>query len=584
MAFFRRSRLTMRHVWQATGAADRDGDECPRVGPLAPWRGSLAAGAGLAIALAVYFALGLYQLELPGFYYDEAFDALPALEMRMGIRPDVAMSVPFLGRYWPVMLHPHIGPTSTYVDLLAFWIVGPSVEAVRGAHLAVGALTLVLLWSLARRWFGDLVAVSATILCATAPPFVWWNRAGANWSATLLPLALGLVLALSRWMATRSTLALAAAALLLGAGLATKINFVWLCPPIALTALMMLGPVGLMRALRGVSGRGLAGALVAFLVGASPLLLYNLRTAGETLRFVAGNAVHTEYGQDNLAVLHNVAFLARDFTSVMGGSTGEFPAPSGGRLPALVFVASAIYLSVRCLRSRRRYAADGGALFLALMIGVLFTLGTVTTSRVGARHLFMLVPFAWLVVAVATGDARGALRRGLDRHRRVARAAAALPIVLLAAIVLGHVSDHRNIHRFLTATGGYGVWSSAISTLSERLETTYASRTPLAMDWGLMRNVAFISSTRVVPREAFEYRPQPSPQFHELAATLIRDPRNLYVFHTPAFTEFRGYREALDASGGRGRQAPRARRDARATRRDAEHPHLYRRPGTVGAR
>ena len=505
--------------------------------------GALATIAAPAIALILYFGLGLHQLELPGLYYDEAFDALPALEVLLGGTPSAAMSVAAFGRSWPVMLHPHIGPTSTYVDLAAFAVAGPSVEAVRAAHLAVGGLTLVLLWWLARRWFGAVVAGWATILCATAPAFVWWNRAGANWSATLLPLALGLVLALARWSATGDARALVVGAWCVGAGLTTKLNFVWLFPPLALAALARLGIAGSLRAARGLSPRALAAAIGAFVVGASPWLLYNLRTGGETFRFVAGNAVHTEYGNDNLAVLHNVAFLAHDFTSVMGGSTGEFPAPAGGgdRLPALLFVASAVLLTARALRDRRCHPPH--RLFLVCMLGVFLTVGTVTTSRVGARHLFMLVPFAWLMVAVAAADLASALGRWSDDGRL-----AVVSHALVAAVVLGHLADHVRIHRFLAATGGYGVWSSAVSTLTERLQTTYASRTPIAMDWGLMRNVAFLSETRIAPREMFEYRPAPSAGFGDVAATLIRDPRNLYVFHAPAFTQFHGYREALEAA------------------------------------
>ena len=44
-------------------------------------RGTLIDLALLAAVLAVYAALSLPQLELPGLYYDEAVDAIPAMQL-----------------------------------------------------------------------------------------------------------------------------------------------------------------------------------------------------------------------------------------------------------------------------------------------------------------------------------------------------------------------------------------------------------------------------------------------------------------------------------------------------------------------
>ena len=87
-------------------------------------------------------------------------------------------SIDALGRQWPLMMLHHIGPASIYLSFLGLSAFGISVEALRLTQLIIGAATLALLWLAANSWFDDAVAALAVMLCATAPAFVWWSRAG----------------------------------------------------------------------------------------------------------------------------------------------------------------------------------------------------------------------------------------------------------------------------------------------------------------------------------------------------------------------------------------------------------------------
>ena len=42
-----------------------------------------------ALALGLFLPLSLYQLELPGLYYDEALDAVPAMQLVLGQKLDL---------------------------------------------------------------------------------------------------------------------------------------------------------------------------------------------------------------------------------------------------------------------------------------------------------------------------------------------------------------------------------------------------------------------------------------------------------------------------------------------------------------
>src|SRR5262249_32873459 len=143
------------------------------------------SAASLILAWGLYFAIGLGHLDLPGLQADEGYDAAVALgmrdpgEARWAIAPVASLEVG--GRAWPLMLHPHVGPTGIYLSAAGLALLGVSVEALRVTQLSVGALSLGLLWLLANRWFGAATAAVAVLFCGTAPAFVWWNRGGNNW-------------------------------------------------------------------------------------------------------------------------------------------------------------------------------------------------------------------------------------------------------------------------------------------------------------------------------------------------------------------------------------------------------------------
>src|SRR4030095_4766407 len=112
----------------------------------------------------------------------------PALELLHG-QPTTAFStvtIPILGLRLPLMMGHYIGPSSIYTRFAGMALLGTTVEGLRASQLLLGAVTLLLLWLLARTWFDPLTAGVAVMLCASAPAFIWWSRAGVHFAAPLL--------------------------------------------------------------------------------------------------------------------------------------------------------------------------------------------------------------------------------------------------------------------------------------------------------------------------------------------------------------------------------------------------------------
>ena len=498
----------------------------------------------------MYLSVGLTNPTLPGLQYDEAADAVPAVEMITG-RPLTSLStINLFGRQWPLMMLHHIGPTSIFTSYAGLSLFGISVEALRVTQLIVGAVALLLLWWLARRWFDDLTAGIAVLLCGTAPAFIWWSRAGANWTVPLLPLSLGLLLALRRWWQTRRPAWLILAGLLFGIGFTTKILFIWLAAPIALTALALLGPRRLWTTIRSVAPLTWLATLVAVLVGLSPFILHNLPN-GDTFRFIFGNAAQTRlYGHNNLDFVNNLGIVVGEFVRVMGGDTLHFLAPAGLPLGGLAFVVSILYLGARSIAERRLIPLPAGGpaardarlrLFLLLCIIVILPLSTVSTSSIGATYLFILVPLAWLSVAVAIRDGIAWLCQMAPPWRGVSAG-----IAVAGVIVAAQTATNLQILQHFSLTGGKALWSDAVYPLAQTLDQHYSDRPIHALDWGFSRNVAFLTHGQVRIREIYEFLPSPSPAFADMAQVLLQDQRSVYVAHAPGQAAFQGYLDVFE--------------------------------------
>ena len=108
-------------------------------------RRALLTEAALMLLPALVFALlAAYHLTLPGLYYDEAADAVPAMYLLQHVQPEMARphGIPFGGLTLPLMVFDYVGSVSTYAVLPFFAALGPGVMALRLMCIAGGAATV----------------------------------------------------------------------------------------------------------------------------------------------------------------------------------------------------------------------------------------------------------------------------------------------------------------------------------------------------------------------------------------------------------------------------------------------------------
>lgn len=522
-----------------------------------------------ALAVVLFVALAARQWQLPGLYNDEAWDVIPAMQLVLGQPVELGRGVGLrlFGRDLPLMISDYQGVTSAYGVLPLFALFGPGVGATRGFTIGLGALALILTYRLGRALGGRPAGALAALLLAVSPSFIFFARVGVYVVIQVVPLALGTTLCFLRWRRSAGTRGrdgwLALAGLLVGLGLSTKVLFLWFIAGSAAAGAAVwlvewrwpvdeVGRPRRRRSLRArlneplpVGPRAMLAAVVGFLLGAAPLIGYNLASGG-TFKVVRANLVRTEKGADNTAVLANLAGRGDDFRILLDGSYFWFI--SGGVtfanriMPSLFLLSAAGLLALVCaVPEFRRWRAT--TVFALTMIAAILVQSAFTLSGTEATHLLLLLPLPQLVIAafaltLGRTLAHALARRGAEgAHPPLHAAVLALPaLALLTPAILGDLHVNRHYHDALAQNGGYASFSPGIYDLAALLDSgnpDYDYAHPYALDWGMKYNVQLLTRGRVEPREIYGQAPRDTPPA-EYAATIERlldEPRAVYLAH-----------------------------------------------------
>lgn len=485
---------------------------------------------GLILALVLFIALGLWNLNLPGLHYDEAREAgINAMEFLRGLPitafREAQIRVGPVGI--PLMVQDYIGALNVFLSLPFLGAIGIRVEALRLYTLSVGAGTIFLTWVLARRLCGPPAGMAAALLLASNPSFVFWNRQGIFvTNITSLFLVASLLCGL-RWWEKGKTRDLYCLALLLGLGFYSKAIFLWAILAIALSA----AP----RFLRKLPpAREIACALAIFSLPLIPFFAFNAMTGG-TILAVFKNLRFSYYGVSNLSWGNNVLIRLKQVVTLLRGDHLWY---LGGIFsnPVAPWIAGGLILVTLALVLLRK--AGLRALLPAFIAGIIVMESAFTISGLFITHYFFIIPLLTLSAGIGI-----ALLLGASGRLRFLRA---LAVVLLILWVGGDFRLTVQYHRALAFSGGHSSHSDAVYELAGYL-LSRKEATVVALDWGIDAPVRFLTRGEVRPVEIFGYESfqAPDPGFAERAFRFL-SPGVLFIAHAPEDTVFKGRVEALE--------------------------------------
>lgn len=488
------------------------------------------------VALALFIGLTSYQLNLPGLHYDEAFEAVPAMQLLLHqpVTTFRGNGVFLGGRLFPLMTQDYIGAINTYAALPFFLLLGITPFSLRVMTLFMGLVTLWLTRQLARELYGPPAAGLATLLLAVNPTFVFWSRQGVFVTSVTAAIGLGATLAWLRWWRTGARRYAVAGGFLFGLGLYAKFLFLWLIVALGLAAVLL--NLGRWRRIgRRLAGWAVAWPGLAFLLGAAPLVAYNLQTGG-TLNSIGGNLTTSYYGISNLAFLPNFLERIKQFGAVLAGSHFWY---LGGIYANWLSVGlflgalgSVLYIRLSHAEARRVF------LPFVVIAGVIL-MSCATVSALWVTHFAIVAPWPSLAVAAAADlfFRRSRLRLpapGVQVPGRGVNLVLGVALAVVGASWVGDVLTDVRYHRALAVSGGLGTHSDAVEDLARWLAEDERREVPVAaMDWGIAAPVAFLTRGEVTPVEAFGYDWETDADFAAHLNQFIHDPDSIYLWRAP---------------------------------------------------
>jgi hypothetical protein len=525
-------------------------------------------------AVALFLSLALYQYRLPGLYYDEAGDVVPAMQLLHGepISLQRGVGIHLFGRDFPVMIGDYWGTTSTYAVLPLFWLLGIDVLPIRLFPILAGAVSVVATWQLGRRLFGSPAGTAAALLLAISPTFIFWSRVGIYVIAHIVAITLGIWLVYLSWRWRPARWKLLAGAFLAGLGLTTKLLFVWffIAIPAAYVALLSYDALAARVGLRGLRGlrdfvvahlrarmplRSVGDAIalaIGFGIGAFPVLYYNVISRG-SYHLLRANLGETERGVDNRAFIDNVVSQARELRIFLDGGFfwflgGVYTNP----LATPVVAAAGVGLLLLTLLPEHRHLRRVW-IFLAGWAVTIFILSCFSISILAATHLFILLPLPQLLVAACVVlGCQSLAMRVQEFAPRLALAVMLAGIVLLTGFATLDLRADVRYHDALRRTGGLTAFSDAIYPLAQWLDEHGHDR-PYALDWGVRPNIMILTEGRVTPLEIYGQSLEPGAEFDRAIIASLDEPHPVYISQTEvsaAFPRIDRFRELVQQHGG----------------------------------
>ena len=442
----------------------------------------------------------------------------------------------------PLMVMSYLGALKALLYAPWFSIWPPSPVSLRLPVVLAGATSVGLFVILLRETLGRRAAWIGGLLLATDTSFLLLTT--FDWGPVALQhllLLAGLTLLL-RFYRTGSRRQLAAAFFLFGLAFWDKAIFVWMFTGIAVASLIVF-----QRELARVADRrNVAVALLALAAGAAPLIVYNFRHHGPTLR----NARYSTY---DLAGKLRMVRSTLEGSALFGYLTRE---DDGARRldPPTRLERASLALSELAGRPRRNllfYALTGclallpviwrsparrAVLFALLAMSVAWLQMALNEGTGGsAHHSVLLWPLPHLIVAATLAEISNRPLRGV-------RAAVTALVSVLA--VSGLLVTNEYLAQFIRhGPGPY--WTDAMGPLVERLQTARAGAIVI-VDWGILDSARLLSRGRLPLYQAIDLASRES--LDEQGARTLRW---LLELPNPVFVGYAAREQEVAPQGGR---------------------------------
>lgn len=447
----------------------------------------------------------------------------------------------------PLMLMSYLGTLKTWLYHFIFTVWSPGTLPLRLPVVLLGAITVFAMYSLLLRIAGRGTALAASALLATDATYILTTT--FDWGPVAiqhLTYVAGLLYLVTGFQ-RKSPLRFGVAFFCFGLGMWDKALFIWMLSGSAL-AVVLLFPSELRRAF---TRRNVGAAALGFVIGAVPLIIYNIRNPLETFH---GNAHFTASG---VPIKIEIARRTLEGSGLFGYLVNEESAARPKQPATWLERCSA---AIRGAAGQRRSGLLVYALFAALLTAplwwyrrriVLFALVTMMvawaqmlfTQDTGgsAHHIVLLWPLPHIVIAVALVDAASRLR-----FASTVVLAAAVGVVCLSNLLV----YNQHLYQFICDGPAY-VWTDAIGPLSNQV-SRWENRHLIVADWGIEYPLRMLHQGRLKTLWTADdvLSHEPNAQDRAAIAQMLSLDGALFITHAPPYEIQNGAAQRLQSLAG----------------------------------
>jgi hypothetical protein len=438
----------------------------------------------------------------------------------------------------------YLGTLKTLIYNPLFHLFGYGLRVLREPGLIAGAITLVLFFLILRRLSGDRAALIGCGLLATDSIYLLTNC--YDWGPVALQhllLVSGALCALL-FIENKRVIFLGAAFFLWGLELWDKALAVWVFSGLALAVLAVFPRqfVGL------VTRRRVAISLLAFILGAFPLLRFNMKWHWVTFRgnFTRDinfyrklpNLLYTLDGRGLFGYMmpfpDQSAPSPHSATTAISAASDNISSLAGH--PTSDWMAYALVLAI-LLTALARGRELRAILFCLVMLVVGWLEMAITAGAGGAvHHTILLWPLPHAIIALALAAASCKLGR-------IGRPAVWTVAGLLMVSNLLVLNEY---YRSLRRNGAIMAWSTAMLPLSDYLKKTPADYVFCA-DWGILESLRYLNAGKLPLHDAQSPIVQPNLGANDtqMILSMLDTPQHLYIVRTDEYEQVPGIRKKL---------------------------------------
>lgn len=455
------------------------------------------------LVILIFLALTLPNLRYPGLSIDEASHGVIAsyiLKSTTNNRPMlIDYFIVLFNRIFPIIIGTYAGCVYSYLVFPFSCIFGLNVISLRITPIFLSMLSILFVYLTCKIWFNRRVAFLSSLLIATNLIFVQYSRVGLYRQEIFLIFFFWLGLFFfAKYSERKKSIFLYLSLYFWGAGLSTKITFLWYTIGIAAACAILQKKMNLLTSLN-IKKVFIAG--LSFCLGAIFIILYNISDPWITARLLA-RALLTHpllVTINNSAYVTNLRVRISDLITLFKGNIVDkvdwgVPAVNAieqiSVLIAGLTIVSFISVLVATLFSKTS-SVKYRILFLYIIYLCVMALTPFTLSGFHPGHIMVLLPFPQIIIALF-----------LDYIWQWAEYKKVLLIttysIFLVPLLSYNIWSNVYYNIEMKKSGGYRRWSTAIYELADYLQKNKIS-SPITFGWGLRENLIFITHNEITP-------------------------------------------------------------------------------------